>query len=108
MNIFDQFVSTIPDIALRTQQSFSETELKILAVALSDPTVKKYFQSLAANNIRSFAELPLSTMAEEGSLVNMLKQAYLKGGLSMLQTLLQIEAPKPPSAPVQQEPNSPI
>lgn len=80
----------------------SKTELEVIATAFSDPNVRKYLSVVAANQVREFANISLDNLVENQQLV-ILRQAYLKGGLGMLQTLLSIERPQPTSVPATQQ-----
>lgn len=81
----------------------SESEHRVLADIFTQPVVKKYLSILIANQIRDHAEVPLSTLAEDGLITSALKQAYIKGGLSMLYTLNSITKPQPTSVQATQQ-----
>ena len=76
--------SLFPDIVL------SDTEMSIVAAALSQPAVKKYFHSLAHSDGR---DIVFSDPANGESAESYLRRkASVRGRLEVLNTLLSIEA----------------
>lgn len=79
------------------------SEESILVDIYSNPVVRKHLQILSANCIRDFAHIPLDVLGNDGVQISIIKQAYLKGTLSILQTLLSIEKPQPTSVQATQQ-----
>lgn len=74
----------LPDIAL------SSTELEVVATALSQPVVKKYFMSLAVPLAKDIISgFPDTNESAESYLR---RQSAVKGSLEAINTLLQIQA----------------
>lgn len=72
----------------------SKTEEDFIQAKLSDPAIKKYLNFLVYNQVVEAANIPLPILVQQGS-EYAIKQAFVKGGLSMLYTLLSIDKPKP-------------
>lgn len=81
----------------------SEGEQVALAKTFNEPLVKKYLQVLIFNTLKDCAEIPLDVLAQDGPIINAVKQAYVKGSLSILYTLNTIEVPKPISVQATQQ-----
>lgn len=84
-------------------QEFSEAEAILLSRLLSDPIMKKYLQILMYNQIADHANISLATIAGDGAFITAIKQAFVKGGLSILQTLHDFQAPQPTSVQATQQ-----
>lgn len=84
-------------------QQLTDAEQIMLAKAFSDPLIKKYLNILMFNQLQDHANIPLNTLAQDGEYITALKQAFVKGGLSILQTLNSIEAPQPTSVQANQQ-----
>lgn len=74
----------------------------VIAEMLSNPVIKRYLQILIANQIRDFAEIPLTNLTEAKNIENIVIQAYLKGGLSILYTLYNFKKAEPTSVQANQ------
>ena len=83
--------------------TLTDAEQTVLAEIFGNPTVKKYLHTLIWNQIADHANIPLTTMAEDGLVMTAIKQGYIKGGLSMLYTLLSIDKPQPTSVQATQQ-----
>lgn len=69
---------------------FTASELHDIATHLANPAVQKYLQSLAYN---AGIDICMGTRKEGESPESYLeREAYVKGGLGVLETLLSIEA----------------
>jgi hypothetical protein len=81
-------------------QDLTRTELDIIAKAFTDNTVRKYLQIVLMNQITDHANIPLPVLAENLTTAA-IKQAFVKGGISVIHTLLSIEeSPQQPAAPL--------
>lgn len=80
-------------------------EHSLLVEIFNQPVVKKYLEVLIANKIIEFANIPLNVLAEDGDRATLIKQAFFKGGLSMLLTLLDVRKPQPNSVQATQGQN---
>lgn len=78
-------------------------EQTVIAEMLSNPVIKRYLQILIANQIRDFAEIPLSNITQDRNIENIVTQAYLKGGLSILYTLYHFKKAEPTSVQATQQ-----
>lgn len=77
-------------IATTKVETFSKTELDIIAEHLTNSTVKKYLNYLLLNNIIEHANIPLPQLATEPH-VYAIKQAFVKGFIGCINDLLSIE-----------------
>lgn len=72
--------------------TITDPEQETLAEIFAMPVVKKYLNYLMWDNMTAITNIPLSTLSEEEQ-KHLLTLAFIKGSISMLQTLLTIEAP---------------
>ena len=68
--------------------TLSQTEQDLIALALSDPLLKKYFRIMMQNDIIELATI--STSEKDDSTIAR-KHATVQGKLAVLQTLLSIQ-----------------
>lgn len=90
----------VDNIQLHALLDLSQTELDVVATALSHPSVKRYLNNYMLHGIIDHANTPLPQLATE-PLAYAVKQAFIKGHIGCIQDLLNIEkaptkAPKPP------------
>jgi hypothetical protein len=78
---------------LRTEEQITEPEAVQLAEIMTMPLVQRYLRILLWNTVLEQANIPLSTLVEEQH-AHILKVAYIKGEVAILQTLLSIQRTK--------------
>lgn len=81
-------------IVFVSRDKFSSTEEDIVITALSTPAVRKYLNMLATTQMQDAANIGLPELATD-TITYAAKQAFVKGGLSMLMTLLSIKKEEP-------------
>lgn len=73
----------------------TDAELKVIQEVFSSGTVKKYLNYLLWDLIKDHANIPIPTLSSD-LMEAAIKQAFVKGNLNIIQTLLSIQKPKPP------------
>lgn len=98
-------IVTVQEIKLTAPPTgFTDVENTQLADIFGSPLVKRYLQALIWNSIKDAAELPLTEVIEDPT-GYALKQAYMKGNLSILYTLNSIQKPAPRANTQPREPD---
>lgn len=75
---------------LPPEAQITEAEAVQLAEIITMPLVQRYLRTLLWNTVLEQANIPLSTVIEEHA-NHILKVAYVKGEIAILQTLLSIQ-----------------
>lgn len=88
----------IPDFTLLYHgATLSEPDQKALVEIFERPVFRKWLNVLVANSIKEHWEIPLTTLSQDGLLTSHLKTAFVKGQISILQTMLTYYDEKPPA-----------
>lgn len=79
----------ITPLFLASEEQITPTEAVQLAEIITMPLMQRYLRVLLWNTVLEQANIPLSTLVEE-HLNHVIKVAYVKGEIAILQTLLSI------------------
>jgi hypothetical protein len=92
IDFIDGIVITVEPITLM------EADIKAIQTALSSPSVVKYLNHLKCGLYQDHANIDLKTYSENRDLYAM-QQVFVKGGINVIETLLQIHKNQPTSNP---------
>lgn len=76
-------------------QELTRTEEDIVRKALTDKTVRKYLQQVLWAQIIDHANVPIPVLSENLT-VAVVKQAFVKGGMSVIHMLLSLDKSQDP------------
>lgn len=90
-------IITVTDFTLANPpKELSSLELEVLVETFTNPTVKRYLDTLLWEQMRSLVSIPIKDISDEDY---KLQHAYVKGCIGMLITLSSIEREQKPTAP---------